>query len=39
MKRLKSIADRYKEKDFGVYGAFTYDVQGGDDLANKDIAE
>ncbi len=35
--RLRALSERYSE-GFAVYGTFTHDVQGGDDLSNKDIA-
>ena len=37
LQRLKALADKYKQDGFTVYGTFTYDIQGGDDLSNKDI--
>jgi len=35
--RLRALSERYSD-GFAVYGTFTHDVQGGDDLGNKDIA-
>lgn len=32
------LAQKYQPDGFAVYGTFTYDVQGGDDLSSKDIA-
>ena len=39
LKKLKYLADKYKSDGFGVYGVFTYDVQGGDDMTNQQIAD
>jgi glutathione peroxidase-family protein len=35
---LRLLANRYGKDGFAVYGAFTYDVLGGDDFNNRDIA-
>ena len=44
IKQLKRLANKYNsggEEDQGLaaYGQFTYDVQGGDDMTNKKIAQ
>ncbi len=38
LERLKRLSDHYGKDGFGIYAAFTYDVQGGDDFSNRDIA-
>jgi hypothetical protein len=37
LEKMKALTDKYRDQGFAVYGAFSYDVQGGDDLTNKDI--
>ena len=48
VKELQRMSKKFNTKDendpvakpcFGVYGQFTFDVQGGDDLTNKNIAK
>ena len=36
--RMKYLSKKYGEKDFAVYGQFTYDVQSGEKMSNKEIA-
>ena len=38
LEKLRLLTSRYGKEGFGVYGAFTYDVLGGDDFNNRDIA-
>jgi glutathione peroxidase-family protein len=38
LERLKRLGEHYGKDGFAVYSAFTYDVQGGDDFNNRDIA-
>ena len=38
LEKLRLLTQRYGKDGFGVYGAFTYDVLGGDDFNNRDIA-
>jgi glutathione peroxidase-family protein len=35
---MRLLGQRYGKEGFAVYGAFTYDVLGGDDFNNRDIA-
>ena len=36
--QLNGLLKKFEDKEFGIYGVFTHDCQGGDDLNNKDIA-
>ena len=39
MQRVSKKYNSEKAENFAAYGQFTYDVQGGDDLTNKKIAQ
>ena len=43
IKELRRVAKKYggdgETRDFGVYAQFSYDVRGGDDKTNKQIAQ
>ena len=37
LKNLKLLTDKYGPQGFTVYGVFSLDVNGGEDLSNKEI--
>ena len=38
LQKLKYLTDKYSDQGFTVYATFSRDVQGGEDLSNKEIA-
>ena len=38
LQKLKYLTEKYSDQGFTVYGTFSRDVQGGEDLTNKEIA-